>query len=368
MRLMDDPGFPAKKVLLVDSDPKNLNDRTWCFWEKEDGYFEDIVYQSWKNLFFKDKKQNLRLNIKDYRYKMIRGIDFYSYCLNRIKKHPNIEWLQQKAEKTDYVKNMLTIHFHDHSLTVQASCVFSSIPHTGQKTKKDYSLIQHFKGWIIETEDPSFHPEDAVLMDFSVDQHEAPAAFIYQLPLSSTKALIEYTVFSEKVFEQEVYDLELKKYFSATLPTRNYYIEHVEYGTIPMTNQKYHHYRDGIYYLGTAGGQTKPSTGYTFQFIQKQSAAIANALQIGNMHPAILKKSARFGYYDSILLGVLSKKEMQGAEIFKRLFTKVPAWLIFRFLDNETRLSEEITILNSMPPAVFMPAALRELVGKLFFR
>jgi lycopene beta-cyclase len=36
--------FSDKKILIIDKAAKTVNDRTWCFWEKEQGFFEDIVY------------------------------------------------------------------------------------------------------------------------------------------------------------------------------------------------------------------------------------------------------------------------------------------------------------------------------------
>ena len=40
--------FNDKKILLMDKEPKTKNDRTWCFWEKEAGFFEEIVYKKWE--------------------------------------------------------------------------------------------------------------------------------------------------------------------------------------------------------------------------------------------------------------------------------------------------------------------------------
>ena len=51
-----------------------------------------------------------------------------------------------------------------------------------------------------------------------------------------------------------------------------------EFGIIPMTNADFPFFKNGMYYIGTAGGQTKASTGYTFRFIQKQADAIVEQL------------------------------------------------------------------------------------------
>ena len=68
--------FNDKKILLVEKEPKTRNDRTWCFWEQEPGFFEDLVYHKWGELLFKTDEEVRRLKMGQYKYKMIRGIDF----------------------------------------------------------------------------------------------------------------------------------------------------------------------------------------------------------------------------------------------------------------------------------------------------
>ena len=52
MHLIHSGRFQDKKILLIDKDAKQSNDRTWCFWEEEEGLFEPIVYQQWQKLWF----------------------------------------------------------------------------------------------------------------------------------------------------------------------------------------------------------------------------------------------------------------------------------------------------------------------------
>src|SRR6476661_7476448 len=90
--------FSEKKILIIDKDAKQKNDRTWCFWEKENGLFQSIVRKEWKHLFFHSHSVSKELNIQPYTYKLIRGIDFYNYCLNEIRHHPNIIFLNATVE------------------------------------------------------------------------------------------------------------------------------------------------------------------------------------------------------------------------------------------------------------------------------
>src|SRR5687767_5601172 len=91
MRMIHSGKFAQKKILLIDKEPKTKNDRTWCFWEEGKGFFEDIVYKRWGSMGFRSDDYNADFNITPYQYKMIRGIDFYEYCFNEIRKHNNIE-------------------------------------------------------------------------------------------------------------------------------------------------------------------------------------------------------------------------------------------------------------------------------------
>lgn len=360
MRLLDNDPGQERKILLADRSAKNTNDRTWCFWEKEDGYFENIVYKKWKDLYFSCDDVELKLNMGDYAYKMIRGIDFYNYCFNRIRQHKNIDVEIADVLSVEATDGLCIIKTSSGIIEAGASFVFNSIPPALPANKKHIHLLQHFKGWMINTAGvlPNIKPR---LMDFRTDQTPG-TAFVYTLPVDESRALIEYTVFSDSLLPNNDYDNALREYVKTILKADNYTIEHTEFGVIPMTNYKYPFYKDGIYYIGSAGGQTKPSSGYTFSFIQKQSGEIASALLTS---PAVLKNNNtlfRFKLYDSILLKVLHDNILPGKEIFKRLFNSLPAHQIFKFLDNETGLTEELKVLNAMPAKIFFPVAVKQIL------
>ena len=98
MHMIHSGKFNVKKIALVDETKKNTNDRTWCFWEKKENIFEPILFKSWDHLWFYGDDFYKDLAIKPYRYKMIRGIDFYKYCFEQIKQHPNFEFIHGKIE------------------------------------------------------------------------------------------------------------------------------------------------------------------------------------------------------------------------------------------------------------------------------
>lgn len=356
VRLLETGQCSTKKILLVDKGPKTANDRTWCFWEKQPGIFEPIVHRSWQQLWVAHPNHTALHNIAPYKYKMIRAIDFYQYCFGIINKYPNVSILYTAINRIGHQHGKAILettagHF-------SAAHLFSSIPAPLPAPKKnEHYLLQHFKGWVIQTDNPIFNPNEATLMDFRVSQ-QAGTTFVYVMPFSPRRALVEYTVFSRKLLTDHAYDAGLQQYIHTILGTNGYSILEQEKGAIPMTNQPYPVADGPITYIGTAGGQTKASSGYTFRFIQKQSEHIVKALQL-NQPPVQPARWAhkRFHWYDSVLLNVLARHKMPGDLIFNDLFKKNKATEVLQFLDNETSLWQDMRIIAALPKKVFIHAA-----------
>lgn len=350
-----------KQVLLVDKVSKKENDRTWCFWEKEQDVFEPVVYRKWNHLSFAGSGSRQELDIHPYQYKMIRGADFYAFTDQQLSESSHISVIQGNVESiyTEREKGYVTIDGTQFS----ADYVFSSIPRIQEKRPEHYQyLLQHFEGWIIECKSPTFDPERATLMDFNTAQ-QAGTSFVYVLPLSSTLALVEYTVFSENELPALSYTTALKQYIREQLHCEDYDIKEREKGIIPMSDHPIKAQEGRIIYLGTAGGFTKGSTGYTFRFIQKHTAAIVEQL-LKSGHPLISAVSPkRFETYDATLLHLLSSRRLSGEKIFSTLFKRNKSEQILKFLDNETSLMEEIRIFRTLQKREFALALLNRTIA-----
>lgn len=352
--------FNDKKILIVDKEEKNKNDRTWCFWEKENSIFEPIVFKSWEKLWFYSDKRSRLLHIDPYRYKMIRGVDFYDYCLSAIRQQKNFTLINGQINKMSSSDSGTYLFVNDQQFSAQY--IFNSILFEKPELKNgEYYLKQHFNGWVIETEEKFFNPDEPTLMDFRVRQN-GNVTFVYMMPFSETKALVEYTLFSDELLEPHQYVDELKDYISKFLKTDSYKIVEEEFGIIPMTNHQFLVSSGNIINIGSAGGQTKPSSGYTFQFIQKHSAALtAQLVRSGTPFLPKEKNKKKFHFYDSTLLHILHHKKLSGKKIFTDLFTKNKPQQVLRFMDNESSLTDELKIISSLPVFPFLKAALQQL-------
>ena len=359
-RLLKTPLLQDKSILVIDQDQKKSNDRTWCFWEKSPSLFESIVHAKWNKLEFLSTGLKKELNLESYTYKMIQGIDFYNFVINYAKKFKNVSFVQESINSIDNIDKKAVLKTTKNTYT--ANYIFNSTNLFNPKINEQNSLLQHFKGWLIKTEKPVFNPEIGRLMDFRVSQ-ENGATFMYVLPTSATEALVEYTLFSPRVLDKEVYTLELKKYIKEELEIDNYTLIHQESGVIPMSLEKFEQNpKLNVINIGTSGGYTKGSSGYTFQFIQKNIIEIINNLVEGNN--IIQQTSFKNKYYqwtDRTLIDVLLSNKLTGKDVFTKMFQKVPAEKILAFLGNESSFIEDLKVFTSFPVKPFLTSGIKQL-------
>jgi len=346
-------------IFIIEPQEKNKNDRTWAFWETGKSTFEDILYKKWDSVNFRDASDRIqKLDIGNYHYKLLRGIDFYNYITTELRKSPNIQFIKdsvisiEDADENAIVKTSA-------GQTYKADFVFDSTYKLKLNIPNNHNLLQHFKGLIIRTQKATFNPTLPEMMDFGVEQYNE-CRFMYVLPFDEHTAIVEYTLFTERLLDEKEYDAELKKYISGKLNLTDYQIIDDEFGVIPMTDEVTNEFPSKhVVRIGTAGGYTNPATGYTFQNTQKRLKTLVNQLE--KTGSPVIKTSwfkRRFFFYSSVLLNVLEQKRIPAAEVFARLYDRNPASQIFKFLDGETNLWEEIKIMNSTKKLKFIAAVI----------
>ena len=353
--MVNDDFFSKKSILLLDKDAKTSNDRTWCFWEKGEGQFDSIVSKTWNHIYFGSKNFSKDYAIAPYQYKMVQGIDFYKTYFETLKDSQNVIYRQQEVLNVKEKGSKILVKTTNANYS--ASKVFNSIFDYKMAThQKKYPVLQqHFLGWTVKTEKPVFNPDQATYMDFSVQQ-KGNTRFMYILPFSENEALVEYTLFSEKRLSKEEYEDALANYLQKKLKCGSYEITEIEKGSIPMTAYSFNeHHTENLRYIGTAGGWAKPSTGYTFMSTSKKIPVLISFLKTGKPLNELSFKN-RFWFYDLLFLDVLAKRNGQGHQIFESLFKKCPPQLIFKFLDEQTSLFEDLKFISACPTMPFLKA------------
>ncbi|WP_035668909.1 lycopene cyclase family protein [Flavobacterium sp. 83] len=346
--------FKHKSILLIDENTKKTNDRTWCFWEKQEIIWEQSISKKWNSALFANKDFRRNLDLKPYHYNMVKGSDFYKHVFDLISKQRNITFVNQKVLEIEESENIILLQTDSESFS--CSKLFNSI-YNNQKVENQSKypvLQQHFIGWFIKSEQAVFNPEQAIFMDFSVEQR-GNTRFMYVLPTSRTEALLEYTLFSHQHLKKEEYETEIKKYIQ-NLGIINYEIIEKEQGSIPMTCYPFWKLNTkNVINIGTSGGWTKASTGYTFKNSDKKSTELVSFLHTETNFTKFHKKS-KFWFYDLLLLDILDRKNELGSTIFSSMFKKGNPTLIFKFLDEETSFPEDIQVILKCPKMLFIKA------------
>lgn len=370
-KMSKDETLSKKKILVIDKEKKNTNNRTWSFWTDEKTDFDILVHHQWEKVRFIAPKIDKTDKLESLKYKMLRGIDFYNFVNAKLSEFENIEFLQAEIKEVTSISETqaqvtLIEEFENKKFT--SEYVFDSrfleedIP---PKSSDYHSLLQHFLGYVIETEQPVFDAETVQLFDMRLPQHNA-VEFVYILPFSPTKALVEYTLFSSELLEnKELYKVRLENYISTKLKIEGYKVEEEEYGVIPMTDFKFKQPKvKNIIYLGTKAGRAKPSTGYAFLRMYRDAKRRVEAFQkTGNFHYEE-KFNKQFETYDSMILNIMVRDPAGIQRIFTDMFKNNSIERILFFLDEKTDFVTDLKVMTSVPSVPFLTSIKNLVTGK----
>ena len=350
-KIISDNYFDDKSILVIEKDPNLIPKKTWSFWEKKDSYWNDFIIKSWDKIVFKTQNVSIERNLTNMNYKMIKSESFYNHIYDKVKRQPNIIIKKGVVENIEEHNDFVVVKTINE--TFKAGKVLNSIPDNSYKTNLNFPvLLQHFVGWTIQTKENLFDADIATLMDFSIDQNNQ-TRFFYILPISKNEALVEFTLFSKNLLDDKEYKTEINNYLESS-EIKDFKIKSKERGVIPMTCFPFDNANTkNLVNIGTAGGWTKPSSGYTFRFIDKYSDKLIDFIKSEKSFKKF-KLRDRFWFYDLLFIDVLYYQNHLGSSLFENMFKKNKFKSIFRFLDNESSLIEELKVIYSFPKWVFI--------------
>ena len=353
---ISDKFFNDKKILIIERESKTTNDKTFGFWNDKESVLDEMVFKEWEFAEFKDSNSYNTFLLNPYKYKMIKSSQFYSHIGNKILKASNFKYLNSNINEIDEINNIVKTDDGEFNSTIIFSSIYNEV-----NFKKYPLLKQHFIGWTIETKGESFDDNKITFMDFSVDQKDE-IRFMYILPFSKNKALVEYTLFSKEIIADNEYEKEIKSYLKKN-NIQGYTIKEKEKGMIPMTCYPFFENNTDTYFqIGTAGGWSKPSTGYTIKNSIKKIDVIVESLKQNKPLSKIRFKN-RFWYYDLLFLDVLIASKGKGSQVFSDLFKNNDPIKIFKFLDENSSVVEELSIFLSVDIKTFVKSLFKRILN-----
>lgn len=351
-----DRALPADtRLTVVDPALDRAPPKTWSFWGPIPSPLAPVVSKTWRGARVSfpgwSRVDTLRANP----YHRVEGAAYHAHFRSRLEASPRVRLVQGTVDRIEHDPNDVGAEVFVDGQGIPARWVFQSCQRPLETVPGRSALVQHFGGWEIETQRDTFDPDVFTLMDFDVGQGGA-TTFRYLLPLTPKRALIEHTVFSREPVAHDSYDTEVARWIDENVagPIR---VVRREYGAIPMTDAVFPQQTGtSVFNLGTAGGMTKPTTGYTFTRIQAQVQHLGRTLvETGRPEP-LPSTPGRFRFYDSLLLRILEERPELGRPIFEHLFRRNRVDGVLTFLGERSRLHQELKILSTLPLAPFLGA------------
>lgn len=352
-----------KNILIVDADLTPENDKTWCFWYSGTPPYADLIYKKWTTIEIGLSSERIAQSVDEYHYYGLRSVDFKRTVLEAVGAHRNFDLFQGSIKQLSCSPSEEVAVLDTEEQSFEADYIFQSClePPGFKEEAIHYPLKQHFLGWELTVDKPVFDDSTCVLMDFDKTFTEG-VSFMYMLPWSSKSGLLEYTVFSGQLLEKKAYENKITRYLDNRfgLSPGDYQISRIERGVIPMQDRPViPWYTSRVLNLGTQGGLTKPSTGYTFSRIQDQARAIVEGLLSHGAPGTPAVSSFRFKAYDLWLLDILYTQPREALNVFHHLFTNNSMDEIFRFLNEDSSPFEDLKIMASVPYLPFLRAIWR---------
>lgn len=338
-------------VVLVSPDVPTAP-KTWCYWEPGGGRWDPVVAARWDRArVYGPGGEDLLLPLAPYTYKMVRSPDYERHATELLAAG-GVRRVAAAVDSVEDGPDHATVRGRDaagREVTLTTRWAYDSRPVPPAGPGRVH-LLQHFRGWFVETARPAFDPGVATFMDFRTPQPPGGVSFGYVLPTSPTRALVEYTEFTREVLSDAGYEAALRQYTGDVLGLPEFTVTDVEEGAIPLTDAPFPR-RTGrrVFRIGTAGGATRPSTGYTFAAVHRQVEHIAAALAAGRDPVPPAAYGRRHLWMDQVLLRGLDEGRIDGAAFFLRLFDRQPTTRVLRFLDGATTPREDLAVMTAAP-------------------
>ncbi|MEV6693842.1 lycopene cyclase family protein [Micromonospora sp. NPDC051196] len=358
-------GVHDLRIAVVDPVHRRGQDRTWAFWDRPGNDLDELLSASWSRVEVVTAEAPRTLDVAPLRYAMLRSAPIYDRAAEAERRLGVTRVVADADSLSDHGDAVLVSTGADRSV-LRAGWVLDSRPRPPDRPGRT-NWLQHFRGWWLAADRPMFDPTRAVLMDFRTPQPTRGVSFGYVLPVSSRYALVEYTEFSPHLLTGAAYDRALAGYCELLgLDPARFTVGEVENGVIPMTDGPFvARPSPRVVRLGTAGGATRPSTGFTFAAMYRQADQVARALAAGGPPVPAPAYPRRHRWMDAVALRALDRDLVDGPEFFGRLFDRNPAPRVLRFLDGATTVPEDVAVMRStrLPPMV--TAVVGDAVGRL---
>jgi lycopene beta-cyclase len=351
-------GWRDRSVLIVD-DPRAHPVQRWAFWSAGPGLLDAAASRRYDRVRVSAGGIDRVVLLGRYRYTVVRRDDLRRAVTAILTGCPGFRCeaghVEQIADGPGYAEVTAD------GLISRAAWAFDGLGRLGPDGYTTPEAHLAFTGWEVACDRPAFDPLTPVLFDFRTPQ-AGGARFVYVLPDDERHALVELVVFVPRhASNPSTSDLSvaLDDYLCEVIRAGRYTIDRIESAVLPLRTRPPHRSSGRVLTIGARGGLIKASTGYAYQRIQEDGAAIAASLS-RNSHPFIVRRSRRrFQLLDAIFLDALDQEPALLDQSFAAMFAHNPAERVLRFLDERSSVADELRLIATLPVRPFLRSAVR---------
>jgi lycopene beta-cyclase len=359
-------GF-AGEIHVLDGRTEFSREQRWCSWGPIPNPLAGLVDASWPRWKVLSGRKEARCSLPQRPYLHVHAPRFYRHVHAELIRTPNVH-LHFGTTFHSIEESGKRLLAETSKGTLAADMVFDSRPSQEDQASPGADthvrLRQSFAGLVVRSDEAAFDPRTATLMDFGID--EPPGlSFVYVLPFSADRALVESTAFSRGAVPALEHRRRVERYLERQ-GVSGYCVESEESGNLPMSTESYPtHKSDRHLMIGVAGGATRPSSGYAFVQLLRQGQRIARAMVRGQIPPVSEAIPRKQKLFDAIFLDAVDRSPALARSSFVRMFERVPPAALIRFLSNESCLRDEMRLIAALPKTPFVRAALRRAVSPI---
>ena len=343
-------------ILVLEQKRSIARNQTFCVWEGPgliniEKEFKLKAKHRWNKILIENNRKKIKKDIHPYHYVCHDG-------------HTTLKKLSRQIKgkvKILYATKVTGVHEIDKKIQVNSSegnfCskyIVDSRPKIEKNEIKSAYIQQAFIGSEIEVKSNYFNKYEATIMSFSKNKKETE--FIYQLPFTKKRALVETTLFSKspdlKKLQQK-HTRNLKKY-------GDYKILKGERGIIPMAlieakkNKR-------IMKVGMAAGMVRASSGYSMRKIANWVLGHkGKTLKKNNLLSFSYSPNPLLDFFDKIFLAVLKNHPNKSPNLFFNLFEKTSHKSLIKFLSDKPSWKDNLNVVLSMPKKLMLKTVFKQ--------
>ena len=350
-------------IVIADAREDFTNDRTWCFWDVHPHPYRNLVQQRWSQWSFRSGTTAHRQSSLLAPYCYLPADRFYQDVVTRLRAAPNCSLLlgtkigevrEDGAGVTVETSagDLSASHLFD-AMGTRGPTWPSTVPQPGHGV-----LCQRFLGWFVTASEPVFDPSCVTLMDFDVTPN-GELHFVYVLPFSSTRALVEDTTIGLDGIPPSQHRDELERYLGHRYGLTTWQVEREEVATIPMLHvDRSEQASKRLIPVGTAAGTVRPSSGYAFVRTQLQVAAVAAGVAEGRPSAVSVGRD-RDVFLDRVFLDVLQHDPEAFSRNLMMLAKRLSGDRFARFMMDAASPVDLLGMIAALPKSPFVRGAVR---------